>query len=97
MGERNRDRLVAHPQLRPRGVAALGVVADIEGDGAGTPREVERLLGVHGQGGDRPPIVDGVNQLAVADLDVIGRVDQGRAPTAGQLAAAQSLADDPKF
>ena len=85
MGERVWDRLVTHPQLWPGGVAALGIVADIEGDRPGPPRKIKGLFRVHGQRGDSTAVVDGVNQMTIADLDVVGGIDESGTATSRQL------------
>src|SRR6185437_9500645 len=72
--ERGRDRLVGIPELRPGGVAALRVVRDIEHRRPGPPGDVKGLLGIEGQGGHRAPVVLRLDQLPVADGDIVLRL-----------------------
>ncbi|HTA64905.1 MAG TPA: hypothetical protein VK753_05320 [Xanthomonadaceae bacterium] len=48
----------------------MAVVAHIEGDGAGTPGDIERLLGIHRKRGDIVLIVHRLDDFAIADLDI---------------------------
>src|SRR5262249_7060072 len=82
VGEGSGHRLIGEPELGPGVVGPEGVVADVEGDGAGAVGEVEGLLGIEGESGDVVVVVGALAQLAVAD-DHVGAGAGGTVAVAG--------------
>ncbi len=62
---------IGNPQFRPGCMRPSSVVTDIEDYPASSPREVEWLLGIHGQHVYVAVVVHRVVELAATDLDVV--------------------------